>query len=142
MIIPTFNPNPNQKQNWINQFQRETIDRLTYIGEALVRQARESGAYNDITGNLRASIVFGVFHNGVMVAGGEPDTSSDGSDKGTGARTGIALLNELGRQYTTGYVLIAVAGMNYAAHVESMGKDVLTGSGIIARNMLAQLFKK
>ena len=142
MIRPTFNPNRNQKQNWINQFKRATIDRLNYVGEAFVRNARESGAYNDITGNLRSSIVFGVYYNGVMVAGGEPDTSGDGNDKGTGARTGITLLNELAMQYTSGYVLIVVAGMQYAAAVESRGKDVLTGSGIEAKNMLAQLFKK
>jgi len=138
---PTWNPNGLNKELLLANAGRVIINRLVYVGENAVKVARESGAYNDITGNLRASIGFAVLHNGLTVAEGGFETDGNGSDKATGVRQGRALIDRLAIEYSNGYVLIVVAGMQYAAAVEVRGKDVLTGASIDAKYMLNQLFK-
>jgi hypothetical protein len=55
-------------------------------------------------------------------------------------------VKDIGSQYPTGLVLICVAGMDYAAAVESLGYDVITSSAenaaIKIRKQLAELVKK
>ena len=47
------------------------IKQLSYIGEECIRIARESGSYNDITGNLRSSIGYVILYDGKPVQYGE-----------------------------------------------------------------------
>jgi len=112
------------------------IQRLIFIGETFVRNARLNGDYNDITGNLRASIGYLILHNGVEVAiGGFVGSLA-------GVAEGQAYIRHLASnpEYQKGYVLIGVAGMQYAAQVESRGRDVITGSSIEAENQLRTAF--
>ena len=44
-----------------------------------------------------------------------------------GSKVGYELAKQVGQQ-TQGYALVVVAGMNYAVHVESKGRDVLTSA--------------
>jgi hypothetical protein len=44
-------------------------------------------------------------------------------------------------KYLSGYVLIICTGMKYAAAVESKGKDVITGSSLIAKAELNKMLK-
>lgn len=107
--------------------------RFTYIGEQFVKDARNNANFGDITGNLRSSIGYIVLRNGKRVGGSVFEVVKKGTK---GVKSGKSLISELRAQFSTGYVLIVVAGMDYAAAVESRGKDVLTASSITAKNSL------
>jgi hypothetical protein len=115
----------HQIKNVIENFQKEnekrTLISLQYQGELFVNKARLSGTYRDITGNLRSSIGYVILKNGVEVDSNFIG-NSDGSLKGKN------VANEVAKQYPKGYVLIGVAGMDYAAYVEAKNYDVITGS--------------
>lgn len=120
---------------------------LRKVGEAFVARARENNTYRDRTGNLRSSIGYVILYNGEQIyqsfkkfpAGDqkeEPKVKKKmGAPKIT-AKDGVyqakAVIDESKRKFPKGFVLIGVAGMDYAAAVESKGKDVLTGSSIQA----------
>lgn len=103
--------------------------RLSRIGEQFVNDARENGSYTDRTGNLRSSIGYVILKNGQQIGGG-------GFKGGEGERKGNDVLNGAKARYPVGYVLIVVAGMDYAAAVESKGRDVLSGSAPAATERL------
>lgn len=108
------------------------------VGEQFVRDARLNGPYNDITGNLRSSIGFLIYKDGIPQL--EAFSESDkGTDRVTGMTTASEYAREVAEQYSNGWVLVCVAGMHYAAAVESKGKDVITGSSITAQTHLKQL---
>jgi hypothetical protein len=111
------------------RFEDAIISRLIFIGETFVANARANGTYKDQTGNLRSSICYVVTKNGVKKSPGQiPADSKD-------------YIDELIQGHLQGYVLIVVAGMQYAAAVESRGKDVLTGSSKIAEKQLKAAIK-
>lgn len=116
-------------QNAVNILEQAIISRFSYIGETFVTNARNNHTYRDVTGNLTASIFYQVLKNGKRVGGSSLGTG----DAGTAARS---LMAELKVKYNTGFVLIVGAGMDYAAAVESRGKDVLTASSLIAKQDL------
>ncbi|PSR54156.1 hypothetical protein AHMF7605_11805 [Adhaeribacter arboris] len=113
------------------------FSRLQLIGLEFVRNAREFGEYNDITGNLRSSIGFLILKDGQIVENNF-QAADKGTDRATGMARGQALAEELAARHSAGYVLIVVAGMEYAASVESKGKDVLTGSSLTAETQLQE----
>jgi len=120
-----------------------TLSRLQRIGEQFVADARNDGTYKDQTGNLRNSIGYVILKNGEQLqdnfrlAAKVEVEITRGKNKGkkkttkgsaNGKEKAMALIEELKANFPRGYVLIVVAGMDYAAAVESKGKDVLTGS--------------
>lgn len=106
------------------------IDRFNYIGETAVADAKLNKTYKDRTGNLTASISYITLFNGKKVSPGRiPKQSRD-------------LIAELTAILGKGYVLIIVAGMDYAAAVESKGYDVITGSSNRAIGLLKDAIKK
>lgn len=105
------------------------VNRLIDVGERFVNNARSKGNYTDWTGNLRSSVCYIVQKDGKKRS---PGAIPDESKK---------LISELRSKYLSGYVLIVCTGMNYAAAVESKGKDVLTGSSIIAKAELKRALK-
>lgn len=104
----------------LDRIETAIISRLIFIGEASVNNARANGTYNDVTGNLRGSICYVVLKNGSKKSPGDIPQNSK------------KRMQELMAQFNKGYVLIVLAGMDYAAAVESKGKDVLTASSKIA----------
>lgn len=117
------------------------IKQLSYIGEECVRIARESGSYNDITGNLRSSIGYVILYDGKPVLYGAAQRYEGKNGNGEeGAAAAEALLNKLQAKFPWGIVLIVCAGMNYAAYVESIRhKDVLTSAELKAESLLKEL---
>lgn len=117
--------------------------RLKRVGETFVKNARENGQYNDITGNLRNSIGYIVMRDGVQLHQDFRRAAKVG--KGSGAKDGVNaakdLAFEVAQNFQRGYALIVVAGMEYAASVEAKGKDVLTASSIQAKNDLQEAIK-
>ncbi|MDR2968592.1 MAG: hypothetical protein LBV32_03185 [Tannerellaceae bacterium] len=103
------------------------LDLLYRTGEEFVKVARLEGQYKDHTGNLRSSIGYVIVRNGTIIGRNFQLSEKEGTDKKTGKREAEQLAMDLVSTYSTGYVLIGVAGMKYAAIVEAMeNKDVLT----------------
>jgi len=112
-------------QNVFDRFEQEvdrkTLEAYRFVGERFVDKARLNGNYTDRTGNLRSSIGYIILLNGKVV-----DQNFEGNPKGQSQGKQVA--NEVALQYPEGYVLIGVAGMNYAAYVEARNFDVITGA--------------
>ena len=125
----------------IDQFLNDQINRrlnviwntFNYIGIACVDEARENGSYTDRTGNLRNSIGYVVVKDGVIV--------SEGGFQGTGGEKSKTLAYKLATS-TKGIVLIVVAGMNYASHVEAIGKNVLTSAELLAEQLVPKIMSE
>ena len=114
-------------------------NRLIRIGNRYVIDARTKADFTDRTGNLRSSIGFVLMQDGTQVHSNF-ETSARGSEREKGKLEGFAIANNLAEEYMRGFVLVVVAGMEYAASVESQGKDVITGSSIEAKNSLQRYF--
>lgn len=110
----------------LTEVDRQLIESLTHVGEEAVKLAKlippERG-FKDRTGNLRSSIGYVVFVDG------KPLNMAFAAVKGghAGVNEGQRLALKVGSK-TEGYALVVVAGMNYAVHVESKGRDVLTSA--------------
>lgn len=124
------------------------LNRLIYIAEKFVKNARDKGSYTDQTGNLRSSIGYIILKDGreiksdferqMKVSGGRRKRNY-GKD---GVRVAKELIDQIKSDFPKGYVLIVVAGMNYAAAVESKGYDVITSSSEIAVDDLRRAIKE
>lgn len=128
---------------WNLKFQRNAtekiIEALTYAGEYFVKLARENGAYNDITGNLRSSIEYVVIVDGDVVSD-DFQGVANGPDGVINARR---LATKLAQVHSKGFVLIGMAGMDYAMKVEQInGKDVIASSQVKTNDLLVKLLKK
>lgn len=128
-----------QIRRYIEQSKEKVIKLLSYIGEKCIKEARENGAYQDQTGNLRASIGYVVVDNGRIVSGSVFDMKDDGWE---GKAAGEEQLRKLAAQNTSGLVLIVVAGMDYAAKVEAMNLNVLSSAELLAEREVPRLMKQ
>lgn len=119
------------------------VGQLSYIGDECVRTARESGSYNDITGNLRSSVGYVVLYDGKPVVYGAPKQYDGKKGHGeAGPPAAEALLTSLQAEYPRGIVLIVCAGMKYAVYVEAVHhKDVLTSAKLKAESLARKLLK-
>lgn len=107
---------------------KKTLEILQYHGEVFVNKARSNRTYDDDTGNLRSSIGYIILYDGKIIR-----RNFRNSQKGTGRGSdgqdlALNTANEVAQNYPNGWVLIGVAGMNYAAAVEALGYDVITGA--------------
>lgn len=104
---------------------------MKYLGRECVKNAREMGDYVNQTGNLRNSVGFMLLRDG-KVLNRDFKRSATVTNTSKGAKEGVlagqALAERIAESYPSGYVLIVVAGMEYAVHVESKGKNVLTSA--------------
>lgn len=114
------------------------IKTLIYVGQTCVNEARNNGSYIDQTGNLRSSIGFMVINNGRVVHKGGFQKIKEGSE---GLKEGRQFIEKVVSEHSKGIHLIVVAGMNYAAYVEDMGKNVLTTAELRANEMVPQMLK-
>lgn len=114
------------------------IRRLQYLGEKCVNEARNNGSYTDQTGNLRSSTGYVVTAQGKIV-----QRNFAYAKARAGQTTGKALAEKLAAQFTTGYALIVVAGMNYALYVEAKySKNVLNSAEKLAERELPRLLSE
>ena len=89
------------------------IRNLEIFVTKLEDHAKLSAGYKDQTGNLKSSI------GGVVLKNGVPITYRGFEGKGAdGVNTGLEYINSLISNYKKGYVILVVAGMDYAAYVE------------------------
>lgn len=119
------------------EVERQIIESLCRVGEEAVKIAKlipKEQGFTDRTGNLRSSIGY------VVVKDGKPVNVSFQAVKGghAGVNEGQRLALKVGSEYAEGYALVVVAGMNYAVHVESKGRDVLTSGEKYAEKQIAK----
>jgi hypothetical protein len=116
----------------------EQIKALQYLGEMCVAHARsipKEQGFQDRTGNLRGSIGYVVFVDGVAIHSLYKDGAS------IGAKKGEALAKSVGAQ-KEGICLVVTAGMNYALYVESRGRDVVTSAELLAKQELPRMLEQ
>lgn len=121
----------------IVEIDAQIVDMLHRIGQEAVAAAKNVPSdigFKDQTGNLRSSIGYIIFKDGVPL-----ETFFNKVKNGTeGVKTGEKFAEEVGKGHKEGYLLVVVAGMNYAIYVESKGRDVLTTGELTAKKELAR----
>lgn len=122
---------------FIRVIEKRQIQRLQYLGEQCVTKARLDGDYMDQTGNLRSSIGYVLFKNGIAIH--QSFTQVGSGLKGT--NEGRATAIKAGSKFKDGICLVVVAGMNYALAVESRGRDVLTSTELFAKQELPKMME-
>ena len=126
---------------FLQVIEKRQIQMLQYLGEQCVIRGRLNGDYMDQTGNLRSSIGYIVFKNGIAIH--ESFQVIGSGSKGQSEGRNVAI--NAGSKLNDGICLVVVAGMNYALAVESRGRDVLTSTELFAKQqmpkILAQLKK-
>lgn len=123
--------------------ERLTIRALSILGEQCVTKIRDRAGdkswYNQ-TGNLRSSVGYVIAHNKNIIQYSTFNQVKQGSE---GVKTGKDLAKKLAKRYSNNYVLIVVAGMNYAEFVEAMDKkDVLASTELWAREQVPLMLEK
>jgi len=136
-LIPAFSQGDiNRKVNrFVVSIEQRIIWALAQAGEQFVNDARSTQTYQDQTGNLRSSIGYIIARDGVII-----QENIEGKPEGRAHAKEIA--EEVLKENTRGFVLIGVAGMEYAAAVESKGYDVITGSIPAAKALLKAKIKE
>ena len=123
--------------------ERLTIRALSELGEECVNRVRDRSSdesWYDQTGNLRSSVGYVIAHNKNIIQYSTFNQVKQGSE---GVKTGKDLAKELAKRYSNNYVLIVVAGMNYAEFVEAMdNKDVLASTELWAREQVPLMLEK
>lgn len=126
----------------------ERVDRLTVralarLGEQCVAKVRDrSGeeSWYDQSGNLRSSVGYVIAKHGNIIQYSNFNQVKQGSE---GVKEGKQLAEELVKKYSNDYVLVVVAGMNYAELVEAMdNKDVLASTELWAKSQLPEMLEK
>jgi len=150
-----FQPRFNDEQlktilrDRFSKIEQAAISRLQLVGEKFVTNARNDGAYKDHTGNLRSSVGYVILKDGIQIAQNFkafPQVDPKAKGAGQGVEKAQAAIDEiaakLAAQYPRSLILICVAGMDYAAAVESKGFDVITANSIKAKADLETGFKE
>jgi len=136
-LIPGFSQGEVDRR--IDRFKASIEQRiiwtLTMVGENFVNDARSTRTYKDRTGNLRSSIGYIIARDGNII-------QENIEGKAEGRAQAKKITDEVLRENKKGFVLIAVAGMEYAAAVESKGYDVITGSIPAAKALLKSKIKE
>lgn len=117
---------------FLNQVDKMQVDLLQELGEKCVAHAKAIPAeigFTDQTGNLRSSIGYVVFRNGVAIHRSYEAVQSGGE----GVRAGMELAEKVGAKYKSGLALVVTAGMDYALCLEARGRDVLTSAEMLAK---------
>lgn len=123
--------------------ERLTIRALSKLGEQCVTKIRDRAgdkSWYDQTGNLRSSVGYVIAHNKNIIQYSSFNQVKQGSE---GVKTGKDLAEELAKKYSNNYVLIVVAGMNYAEFVEAMdNKDVLASTKLWVKEQVPLMLEK
>lgn len=128
-LTPMFNRQfiLDRLQQITDNMDAKALEVLQYHGEEFVNKARSNRTYADETGNLRSSIGYIILHDGKVVNQNFKVNRSS-IDGEVGRIEGMDTATQVANDYPKGWVLIGVAGMNYAAAVEALGYDVITGA--------------
>lgn len=124
----------------------EELDKLGYDANRYIRDRTAEESWKDRSGNLRSSIGYIVVRDGeICKSGGFERVEGPKRDKSSedGSAEGRSYAERLAANYPTGYALIVVAGMEYAAYVEAKAnKDVLAGGEIFLKKEVRKLVRR
>lgn len=130
-----------------NKINAAIIQRLQMLGEACLNEARTNRTFTDQTGNLISSMGYVIVDHGKII--GQNGFNQTVSASGTASKFGEAgsligetLAKSLSNQHANSFALYVVAGMNYAAAVESRGKNVLTSAELYAQTEMPKLMAR
>lgn len=123
--------------NYGNRIEAALIYQLEILVAQLENHAKRSAGYQDRTANLKSSI------GGVVLKDGKVVTYKGFTGRQVGTSTGLEFINSLISDFSQGYVLILVAGMDYATYVENYhGLNVLKKSELKMRSDLPKMLNK
>lgn len=124
----------------IGEMLDKAVDAMTLACLNTVAAARQLNTYTDRTGNLRSSIGYVVYKDGVEASSNfeAHGVSESGS---TGVSEGEQLARDVASKYGNQVVAVLVAGMSYAVYVESKGFDVISGPWLEFRDLFEQYYK-
>ena len=130
-----------------DQIVQAYLDDLNFIGlkaVSFIRDRSTAESWEDQTGNLRSSIGYVIVRDGqILNKGGFGKVTGKTASDVDGSSEGSSYAERLARNYPTGYALIIVAGMNYAAYVEAKeNKDVLASGELFLKKEMAQLVER
>ena len=118
-----------QKLNEKKEALKRVLDmKLLQLAEEAVSHAKHNKGYKDRTANLKNSISFALFYDGKLVTKqiGQLSKPEEAPKEHGGVENNLdAFAQEDGVVAPSGYSLIIVAGMEYGAHVEHKGYNVL-----------------
>lgn len=121
----------------------EVNNTLAYLGEQMlvkIRNRSQSESWIDQTGNLRSSIGYAIYNQGMEKLQSAFNVILSGN---LGAEEGQKVLRNLSRQYAQTYALVVVAGMDYASYVEAKeNKDVLASTNLWAKSIVDEYIQK
>lgn len=137
----------DEVQKYINKslerVEKVVVRNLQRLGEeAVIHVRNRSGAESwfDQTGNLRSSIGYVIARDGNVIRTGGFSQFFEGTE---GPSEGRKFAKEMAVKYPGKYVLIVVAGMEYASYVEEMeNKDVLASSSLFVERELPKMLKR
>lgn len=130
-----------RSDEFLELIQAQQIKRLQMLGEMCVSHARnipKTEGFGDQTGNLRSSIGYVVFVDGIAVHS-MFEQRKEGAE---GVKAGEALAQKIGQKNSQGICLVVTAGMNYALYLESKGRDVITSAEHLAQRELPKMLDK
>ncbi|MDH6308038.1 hypothetical protein M2451_002557 [Dysgonomonas sp. PFB1-18] len=104
-----------------------TVYLLKYLGESLVKYAKEQHNYTDQSGNLTNSMGYVIVQNSTPIHFGGLNQPGEGAD------AGLKVAMKLAAETPSSFSLIIVAGMNYAAYVEAKGYNVILPAELKAK---------
>lgn len=137
-ITPTFGSGliAAQVKAFENRVEQAAIFLMQYLGEDLVKYAKDMHNYTDRTGNLTNSIGYAVAKGKEIVFYGGPESGGAGND--AALQVAMKMVNSLPNRLS----LVIVAGMNYAAYVEAKGYNVILPAELKAKTDFPQAMKK
>ena len=144
VIVPRFNQSDIDKI--FKEAEKQMFDKilrvLRYAGEIAINEAKNNGAYQDQTANLRNSIGYVICVDG-KISNENFSLSAQGTEPSTenGLKIGRDLAISIARQ-SKEISLVIVAGMKYAAYVESRGYNVLTSAEQRANQLVPDLLRQ
>ncbi|MDO4782990.1 MAG: hypothetical protein Q4A09_07240 [Capnocytophaga felis] len=150
-IKPNFTEDDIRRQFgiFLDKVEKRAILRLKKLGEECVAHARDipyTTGFQDQTGNLRSSIGYVVFKNGIAIHEGYEAVTGVNAKGETlngaeGVKAGKTLAEMVGGK-TQGICLVVTAGMNYASYVEAKGRDVITSAEMLAERELPRMLEE
>lgn len=127
-MIKSLNLNDvlNHFEQQVDQMQDEMVMALQAACVSTVAAARSLNTYKDRTGNLRSSIGYVLYRDGMRV--GESFEAKPAGESGAeGVDTARRVAETVSTENQGQLVAVLVAGMDYAVYVESRGFDVISG---------------
>ena len=118
-----------QKLNERKEALKRVLDmKILQLAEEAVSHAKVNKGYKDRTANLKNSISYALYYDGGLVTrgiGNIPNPQEAPKEHSGVAENLESFAQQNGGIRPTGYSLVIVAGMEYGAHVEHKGYNVL-----------------